>query len=66
MIRIILQVATPTPTVTPTFTVTPTNTITPTITETPQPTSTFPPPTATLTATQQSLVPTAVIPTPTP
>jgi penicillin-binding protein 1C len=66
MIRIILQVATPTPTVTPTSTVTPTNTITPTITLTPQPTNTLPPPTATLTATQQSLVPTAVIPTETP
>ena len=62
-IRVNLQVATPTPTVTPTSTITPTFTITPTITATPLPTNTSPP---TATNTQQSLVPTAILPPPTP
>ncbi len=53
-----IQVATPTPTITPTAT------ITPTPTETPTPTNTSLPPTAT--PTLESLLPTPVVPTPTP
>ncbi|HSM24681.1 MAG TPA: transglycosylase domain-containing protein, partial [Anaerolineaceae bacterium] len=68
-IRVNLQVSTPTPTVTPTSTVTPTPTMTPTftstptITVTPMPTNTSLP---TATNTQQPLVPTAFLPSPTP
>ncbi len=65
-ITIRIQVATPTSTVTPTATITPTFTITPTTTQTPTATNTSLPPTVTLTPTMESLLPTVVLPTPSP
>ncbi len=70
-VTIMIEVATPTPTVTETSTITPTPTITPTWTVTPSPTITptvtsSVTPTPTLTLTQISLLPTIVLPTSTP